>query len=207
MIVNCDVVFAVVVRGWLTRRMAQKRHAAATVLQRHYRRHRLQRSTHTAAHDIAVENLIHSSAATSDNTATDTRKISADMNKTHPYIMSDDTDGVTSDDVAATPQLVSTVTGFKTVSAAVRAAFTVNSRFHLAGAFIGIPYLEAADGVLSRRRMPRVGHDLELLIPHLFVKCTQHPHSTCTKSLLCGYLVFIRNVLYFSFWHCKLYLF
>ena len=185
--------FAVVIRGWLTRWTAQKRHAAATVLQRHYRRHRLQRSTHTAA-----KNLTHSSAATSDNTATDTTRISADMNDTRHCVMSDDTDGVTSDDVGDTPQLVSTVTGFKTVSAAVRAAFTVNSRFHLAGAFIGIPYLEAADGVLSRRRMPRVGHDLELLTPHLF--CEMHLKSSqCMQSLVCGGLVFIRNVLHFSF--------
>ena len=159
--------FAVVVRGWLTRWMAQKRHAAATVLQRHYRRHRLQRSSHTAAHDTAVENLTHSSAAASDNTATDTTRIGADVNETRHCVVSDDKDAVTSDDVADTSPSVSTVTGFKTVSAAVRAAFTVNSRFHLAGAFIGIPYLEAADGVLSRRRMPRVGHDLELLTPYI----------------------------------------
>ena len=45
---------------------------------------------------------------------------------------------------------------FRTVAAAVSASFLTQSRFQLAGAFSGIPYLEAQGGVVSRRRMPRV---------------------------------------------------
>ena len=45
---------------------------------------------------------------------------------------------------------------FRIVSASISAAYVSNSRFQLAGAFSGIPYLEAKEGVVSRRRMPRV---------------------------------------------------
>lgn len=49
---------------------------------------------------------------------------------------------------------------FKNVAAAVSAAFLCQSKFQLAGAFRGIPYIEAHKGVLSRRRMPRVSSTL-----------------------------------------------
>ena len=42
------------------------------------------------------------------------------------------------------------------VSAAVSAAFLNAHRFQLCGALRGIPYFEACDGVLTRRRLPRV---------------------------------------------------
>ena len=45
---------------------------------------------------------------------------------------------------------------YKNVSAALMAAYLNQRRFQLAGAFNGIPYLEAQNGILSRRRMPRV---------------------------------------------------
>ena len=45
---------------------------------------------------------------------------------------------------------------FHSVAAAVSAAFMTRRKFHLAGAFNGIPYFEAKDGILSRRRMPKV---------------------------------------------------
>ena len=45
---------------------------------------------------------------------------------------------------------------FRTVAAAISAAFLTQHRFTLAGAFTGIPYFEAKAGILSRRRMPRV---------------------------------------------------
>ncbi len=45
---------------------------------------------------------------------------------------------------------------FRTVGAAVSAAFLTHRRFNMSGAFSGIPYFEAHDGIVSRRRMPRV---------------------------------------------------
>ena len=51
---------------------------------------------------------------------------------------------------------------FRTVSAAISAAFLTRRRFHLAGAFTGIPYLEAEKGILSRRRLPRVGFKTDI---------------------------------------------
>lgn len=46
--------------------------------------------------------------------------------------------------------------GFHNVAAAMTAAFLTQKRFQLSGAFSGIPYLEAQNCVVSRRRMPRV---------------------------------------------------
>ncbi|KAI0230682.1 Unconventional myosin-XIX [Lamellibrachia satsuma] len=152
-----------VVRGWLTRQSIQRRQAAATILQRHYRQRHLQHSTRAATHNMgrtAGENIPQSSAAASSDIATDKMRINVDVNTTQDCVTIDNTDAMSSvletGDVINTLQLPASTTGFRTVSAAVRAAFTVQSRFHLAGAFAGIPYLEAANGVLSRRRMPRV---------------------------------------------------
>lgn len=50
----------------------------------------------------------------------------------------------------------SVVEAYQAVSAAISASFLRGSRFRMAGAFTGMPYFEAQDGILSRRRMPRV---------------------------------------------------
>ena len=52
---------------------------------------------------------------------------------------------------------------FRTVAAAISAAFLTQRRFHLRGAFTGIPYFEAQNSVISRRRMPRVGTTVQPL--------------------------------------------
>ena len=161
---------AAVVRGWLARCRLQKQHAAAIVLQRCYRRHRLQRSTHKATDSVEEttdENHLEQSAAASNGAATDTTRIGIDMEINQDCVITGDAgDSVRrTGDVMDTPHLPPLVpmppsaAGFRTVSAAVRAAFTVQSRFHLAGAFPGIPYLEAAGGVLTRRRISRVSHN------------------------------------------------
>jgi hypothetical protein len=45
---------------------------------------------------------------------------------------------------------------YHTIALAISASFVNQARFRLAGAFAGLPYFEAQDGILSRRRMPRV---------------------------------------------------
>ena len=45
---------------------------------------------------------------------------------------------------------------FRNVASAISAAFLTQRRFHLSGAFNGIPYFEAHRGIVSRRRLPRV---------------------------------------------------
>ena len=165
------------VRGWLARCRLQHQHAAATVLQRSYRRHRLQRSTHKSTDttgETTDENHLKPSAAASNCTATDKARIGIDMNRNQDCVVTVDTDAGISvlhtGDVMDTPHLPPSSAGFRTVSAAVRAAFTVQSRFHLAGAFHGIPYLEAAGGVVTRRRISRVSHSFMKLL--LFGTCT-----------------------------------
>ena len=159
------------VRGWLTRQSIQRRQAAATILQRHYRQRHLQHSTRTATHNMgrtAGENIPQSSAAASNGIATDKMRINVDVNTTQDCVIIDNTDVMSSvfetGDIINALQLPVSTAEFRTVSAAVRAAFSVQSRFHLAGAFAGIPYLEAANGVLSRRRLPRVRHRLSKYI-------------------------------------------
>ena len=45
---------------------------------------------------------------------------------------------------------------YKNVAEGIVSAFVSGKRFELVGGFTGLPYLEAQNGVLSKRRMPRV---------------------------------------------------
>ena len=145
------VLFAAV-RGWLARRRLARRDRAVRLLQRHLvawlHRRRAARTADASTRLVRVAPPFAATRQRVDQAVSDRPCPLA-----HP-------DSPPSDPTSRTRHPASPparpLTALRTVSAAVGAAFLTGRCLQLAGAFAGVPYLEAHAGILSRRRMPRV---------------------------------------------------